>query len=175
MGLAWRQACLPWMGAWGAQLTPGAPLRYLLGMDGTGRPGWGLFGEVTAGAVVLPEWPSGNSSRTWGWRRCCEVLWRCLAGSDDVPVVDVLSTPSSLAPAWGPQEPVSLPVPGGDFQTTSHLGKRGSDRPRVHWAAGLGAGIPPARGASHISVRTGMSCLVVLSTGRANITDLFGI
>lgn len=53
---------------------PNSPLvllRCVLGMDGTERPGWGLFGEVTAGAVVLPEWPSGNSSRTWGWRRCC--------------------------------------------------------------------------------------------------------
>lgn len=69
VGLAWRQASLPWMGACGAQFTPGAPLRRLLGMDGAESPG--LFGEVTAGTTVLPARPSGTSSRTWGWRRCC--------------------------------------------------------------------------------------------------------
>lgn len=57
MGLAWRQACLPWMGTWGAQFTPGAPLRRLLGTDGAESPR--LFGEVAArarGASGVAEW-----------------------------------------------------------------------------------------------------------------------
>ena len=57
MVLAWRQACLPWMGTWGAQFTPGTPLRCLLGMDGAESPR--LFGEVAArahGSSGVAEW-----------------------------------------------------------------------------------------------------------------------
>lgn len=43
--------------------------------------------------------------------------------------------------------------------------REGATGPALRRAPGLGAGIPAARGAGHVSVRAGMSRLVVLSTG----------